>query len=300
MDLVTRAYSIPMRIPFRGLRVREGLLLRGPAGWGEFSPFPEYGPEIAHHWLAAAQEAAFQGWPAPLRDRIPVNTTIPAVDAETAHALAHGSGCSTAKIKVGDDKDLDRVAAVRDALGPQGKVRVDANGAWDVDAAVKKIRRLNRFSLEYVEQPVRTLNEMERLRRLIDVPLAVDESIRNGLDPTTDLREAADIVVLKVQPLGGVRSALALAESAGLPAVVSSALESSVGIAAGVALAAALPELPYACGLGTVTLMGGDVVTKSLIPSDGYLDVRPVEVADDLGGFETASENWVARMRAAQ
>ncbi|MEP6695872.1 MAG: o-succinylbenzoate synthase [Pseudonocardiales bacterium] len=274
-------YSIPMRTRFRGIDVREGMLLRGPAGWGEFSPFLEYPPQVARRWLAAAREAADDGWPSPLRDRVPVNVTVPAVGpAQAARIVRESGGCRTAKVKVAEagqplSADVDRVAAVRDAIGPAGSVRVDANGGWSVEEAVSAILALSRFGLEYVEQPCRSLHEMARVRRRVDVLLAADESVRNAEDPLRVAGlAAADIVVLKVQPLGGVRAALAVAQTCGLPVVVSSALETSVGIAAGVALAAALPELPYACGLGTGQLLAGDVVTESLLPVDGALPVR--------------------------
>lgn len=271
-------FVVGLRTRFRGVDRRAGVLLRGPSGWGEFSPFPDYGPRECARWLAAAREAARRPWPAPLRDAVPVNTTVPAVDPETAHAMVASSGCSTAKVKVaggGLAADVARVEAVRDALGPAGRLRVDANGGWDVDTAVRAIRALARYDLEYVEQPVPTLSDMAALRRRVDVPLAADESVRRAEDPLRVAGlEAADIVVLKVQPLGGVWSALQVAEAAGLPAVVSSAVETSVGLAAGVALAAALPELPHACGLGTAPLLRDDVVAHPLRPVDGHVPVR--------------------------
>ncbi len=275
-----RVFSIPLRTRFRRVDRREGVLIEGPCGWGEFSPFPEYPPAVCARWLAAAREAATRPWPAPVRDRIPVTVTVPAIGPEQAHAMVSASGCATAKVKVADPgqgpaEDLARVEAVRDALGRAGRLRIDANGAWDVDAAASMIRELDRFDLEYVEQPCATLEEMARLRRLVDVPLAADESVRTAEDPLRVAGlEAADLVVLKVQPLGGVHAALAVAEAARLPVVVSSAVETSIGIAAGVALAAALPELPYACGLGTVPLLAGDVVADPLTPVGGALPVR--------------------------
>jgi o-succinylbenzoate synthase len=279
VDLVTRPFTVPMRVPFRGVTERSGVLIRGPRGWGEFSPFPEYGSATTARWFEAALEAATGTWPEPRRSKIPVNVTVPAVDPDQAHSLVASSGCTTAKVKVGTDGDLARVEAVRAALGPHGRLRVDANAAWDVEGAERAIRALARFDLEYVEQPVAGLADMARLRRRVDVPLAADESVRTADDPQRIAGiEAADVVVLKVQPLGGVHRALAVAEAAGLPVVVSSAIETSVGIAAGVALAAALPELPYACGLGTVTLLGGDVVADPLIPRNGCVDVRRPEV----------------------
>ncbi|GAB3194474.1 o-succinylbenzoate synthase [Geodermatophilus arenarius] len=275
-------WSVPMRTRFRGIDVRDGVLVHGPAGWGEFSPFWDYGVRESRRWWSAAAEAALQGWPAPVRDAVPVNATVPAVGPERAHAIVTASGCRTAKVKVAEPgqtagDDLARVEAVRDALGPSGALRVDANAAWDVDTAVARIRELDRVGLEYVEQPCATLAELAALRRRVDVRVAVDEGVRRADDPLgVDLREAGDVVVLKVQPLGGVRAALRVAEAHGLPCVVSSALESSVGIAAGVALAAALPELPFACGLATVALLDGDVTDAPLLPVDGALPVtRP-------------------------
>ncbi len=273
-------FAIPLRTRFRRVEQRAGVLLRGPSGWGEFSPFPDYRPPYTSRWLGAALEAARERWPTPVRDRIPVNATVPAVDPDTAHELVAASGCATAKVKVAEpgqdhDADLERVEAVRDALGPAGRLRVDANGAWDVDTAARRLADLHRFDLEYAEQPVATLDEMATLRRRVDVAIAADESVRTADDPLRIAGlEAADIVVLKVQPLGGVRAALAVAEAAGLPVVVSSAVETSVGLAGGVALAAALPELPYACGLGTATLLDGDVVEDPLVAVDGYVEVR--------------------------
>jgi o-succinylbenzoate synthase len=280
-----KPFRVPLRLRFRGVTERTGILLRGPAGWGEFSPFPEYGPRYASRWLAAAREAALEPFPTPVRDRIHVNTTVPAVEAARAHQLAADSGCRTAKVKVaepGQDlaTDVERVAAVRDALGPDGRVRVDVNGAWDVETAVLAINRLDRAAggLEYVEQPCRTLEELREVRRRVRVPLAADESVRTAADPLRIAGlDAADVVVVKVQPLGGVRRALEVVETAGLPAVVSSALETSVGLAAGVALAAALPELPFDCGLGTGTLLAADVTGRPLLPRDGTLPVGRVE-----------------------
>lgn len=295
-------YAIPMRTPFRGIDVREGVLLRGPAGWGEFSPFWDYGARESAAWWRCAHEAAYDGWPAPVRDRIPVNVTVPAVGAERAAEIVRASGgCRTAKVKVAEPSQLGgeeeaRVAAVRDVLGPDGRIRVDANGAWDVDTAIRRIRALERAAggLEYVEQPCATLDELAAVRRRGDVPIAADESIRRAEDPLrVAVAEAADIAVLKVQPLGGVRRALEVAERCGLPVVVSSALETSVGIAAGVALAAALPKLPYACGLATVQLLEADVVAEPLVPVGGALGVvRPEPRGDLLARVAADADTW--------
>ena len=303
---MTLVYDLAMRVRFRGQTRRQGVLIRGAAGWGEFSPFPEYDDATCARWLAAARESADAGWPAPVRDRVPVNTTVPAVGPEQAHAMVRASGCTTAKVKVAEagqqlDDDIARVEAVRDALGPAGRIRVDANAAWSLDDAAEALQSLNKFDLEYAEQPVASLDDMAALRRRVDVPLAADESVRRAEDP---LRikglDAADIVVLKVQPLGGVRRCLDVAEACGLPVVVSSAVETSVGIAAGVALAAALPELPYACGLGTVSLLDGDVTTDPLLPVGGFLPVRAVAPDPSLvHATDDVRAHWLARMQAA-
>ncbi len=302
-------YAVGMRTRFRGITVREGVLVHGPAGWGEFSPFAEYDDAESAAWWRAAREAADTGWPSPVRDAVPVNVTIPAVDPATAHRLVTASGgCRTAKVKVaepGDDvgAEVARLEAVRDALGPAGAVRVDANAAWDVDTAVRRLRVLDRAAggLEYAEQPVPTVDELAALRRRTHVPIAADESIRRAADPLAVARAAAaDVVVLKVQPLGGVRACLDLAERVGLPVVVSSALETSVGLAAGVALAAALPELPYACGLATAQLLTSDVVAEPLLPVDGAIPVRrPVPDADRLAAAAAPADvrlRWLDRL----
>jgi O-succinylbenzoate synthase len=300
-------YSIEMRTKFRGITVREGALLRGPAGWGEFAPFAEYDPTECVPWLRAAREAADVGWPAPVRDRIPVNVTVPAVGPQEAYDLVRLSGCGTAKVKVAERgqslaDDLARVEAVRDALGKAGKLRVDANGGWGIDEAVAAIALLDRFDLEYVEQPCETVSQLATVRRKVEVPIAADESIRRATDPfLVASQNAADIAVIKVAPLGGVRAALEIVERIGLPAVVSSALETSVGIAAGIALAAALPELPYACGLATVALLEQDVVAEPFLPVDGYLTVRRPEPDSALMAAATAGAHsrgqWQARIR---
>jgi o-succinylbenzoate synthase len=301
-----RAFAVPMPVKFRGTTLRTGALLQGPAGWGEFSPFPEYGPRESARWLACALEAAAYGWPEPVRASVPVNVTVPAVDPEQAQAIVARSGCRTAKVKVAEpgqpeSADIDRVAAVRDAIGPAGQVRVDANGGWSVDQAARMLALLARFGLEYAEQPCATLAELAALRRRVEVPLAADESIRRAEDPlAVRAAGAADIVVLKAQPLGGVRSALQIATACGLPVVVSSAVETSVGLAAGVALAAALPELGYACGLATMSLLSGDVTAAPLAETEGELPVRPAPVDPAaVARFEVDPAGWRARLLAA-
>ena len=274
---------VPLRLPLGGQTFREATLVQGPAGWGEFSPLPGY-PCDPRRCEEAVREAVFVGWPAAVRTAIPVNALVPAVDAATAARLATeavAAGVTTVKVKVGGgplDDDADRVAAVRAALGPTGRIRLDANGAWDVDGAVDALARLEGFDLELVEQPVADLADLARVRRRVSVRVAADESLRSlGDARRLAALGAADAIVVKVQPLGGVRAALQVVEAAGVPAVVSSLYETSVGLAAGVALAAALPELPYACGLGTATLLAGDVVADPLVPERGMISVRRPE-----------------------
>lgn len=292
-DLLDRAHVvlIPMRVRFRGVESREALLVEGPCGWGEFAPFMEYSDVEAARWLAAAVETAYGDWPAPVRDAVPVNATVPAVGPGRVPAvLARFDGCTTAKVKVAEPgqtlaDDLDRVAAVRSAMGGRARIRVDANGGWSVDDALRALTRLARYDLEYAEQPCATVEELAELRRALarngtDVPVAADESIRKADDPLRVARlGAADIIVVKVAPLGGVGRALDIVEASGLPAVVSSALDTSIGISAGVALAAALPELEHACGLGTVGLFTSDVALPPLRPVGGVL--RPGRVRPD-------------------
>ena len=306
-------YAIGMRVRFRGLTEREGTLVRGPAGWGEWSPFWEYDAETSLAWLKAAYEAAFEPWPAAVREAVPVNCTVPAVGPTQARRIVEAAnGCRTAKVKVAETgqclaADLDRVAAVRDALGGDGRIRIDANGAWSVADAVAAIPRLEGAAggLEYVEQPCLDVTDLAAVRRRVDVPVAADESIRRADDPLrVATLEAADIAVLKVQPLGGVRACLRIAERIGLPVVVSSAVETSVGIAAGIALAAALPELPYACGLATVQLLAADVVAQPLLPVDGVVPVtRPEPTAELLAttaAGEATATRWVERRTAVE
>jgi O-succinylbenzoate synthase len=301
-----------MTTRFRGITVREGGLVEGDAGWGEWSPFVEYDAEVAEAWLRCAEEAAAGDWPDPVRWSVPVNATVPVVSPEAAHALVRGSGCATAKVKVADPgaalaDDLARVEAVRDALGPAGRIRVDANAAWSVDEAVVAIRALDRAAggLEYVEQPCPSVEDLALVRRRVEVPIAADESIRRAADPyrVRDLA-AADVAVLKVQPLGGVRACLRIAEDIGMPVVVSSALETSLGLAAGVALAAALPSLEHACGLATRSLLTADVASPSLVPVNGALTVVVPTVVPELLDAVAATPDraawWEARLAAVR
>jgi O-succinylbenzoate synthase len=302
-------YSIGLKNKFRGITVREGMLFEGPAGWAEWSPFLDYDDATCVSWLRAARESAVDGWPAPVRHVVAVNCTVPAVGPAKAAEIVRASGCGTAKVKVAEPgqtlaDDLERVEAVRDAIG-SGRVRIDANGAWSVDEAVKSLKALGRFDLEYVEQPCAAVEELAEVRRRTDVLVAADESIRRAEDPLLVKKlEAADIAVLKVQPIGGVRACLEIAEQIGLPVVVSSALETSVGIAAGVALAAALPELPYACGLATVSMFTREVVAEPLLPVDGFLPVKRVQpdpvLLEAARADEARTAVWEERMTRVQ
>lgn len=301
--------ALPMNVKFRGVLLREVMVFRGPAGWAEFSPFVEYDDVESARWLASALEAGWVGYPEAVRDWVPVNATVPAVAAEQVPSvLGAFDAVHTVKIKVAEagqslSEDAARVGAVRHAL-PDAKIRIDANGAWDVDQAVQALRELSVFGLEYAEQPVATIAKMAAVRRAMNgsVLIAADESVRKATDPLAVARAgAADLLVIKAAPLGGVRRALEIVAEAGLPAVVSSALDSSVGIRTGVALAAALPELPYACGLGTVSLMAGDVTEPSLVAVDG--GIRPREVVANpelLERFAASAERrdwWLERLR---
>lgn len=307
----TVVFDIPLTTRFRGITRRQGVLLQGPAGWAEWSPFPEYDDQEAASWLRAALEAATAGFPAAVRDQVPVNAIVPALPPEAAAERVRASGCTTAKVKVAEvgeslDDDVARVAAVREALGPSGLIRVDANGGWGVEQAATAIRELSQFGLEYAEQPCPGIDDLAELRRLlarrgIAVPIAADESIRRVSDPLR-IRDAgaADVAILKVQPLSGVRRCLELAEVLGMPVVVSSAVETSVGLRAGVALAAALPDLPYACGLETGSLLRGDVVTAPLLAHGGMLPVTDLVVDPAALERATADEQaagwWRARL----
>lgn len=288
-------FEVQLRTPFRGLSSRTGVLIRGRDehgndAWGEYSPFPNYRPWQRNLWWQAAMEAAQGQWPEPVRDHVTVNSIVPDVPVAQVAELASAGGCRTAKVKVGGycsiEQDALRVEAAAAALGPGGRVRVDVNGSWDVDDAVYCLgilelaaRRGGAEGLEYAEQPCASTAELAQLRRRVDTPIAADESVRLAEDPLEVVRaEAADVLILKVSPLGGVRRCLEIAEQAGRPVVVSSAMESSVGLAASVALARALPEVPYACGLGTSTLLATDTVAQSWVPRDGVMTAQPWDV----------------------
>lgn len=306
-DVLDRLHvvALPMRVRFRGITTREIALIDGPAGWGEFGAFPEYGPPEAAHWLAAGLDAAYRPLPPVRHTSIPINATVPAVPAAAvADVLARFPGARTAKVKVAEPgqslaDDVARVTAVR-ALVPT--VRVDANGGWSVDEAVTAARALTADGpLEYLEQPCATVPELAEVRRRVQVPVAADESIRKAEDPLHVVRSrAADIAVLKVAPLGGVRAMLAVAEQIDIPIVVSSALDSAVGIGIGLVAAGCLPSLPHACGLGTGGLFVDDVV-ETVAPVDGELPAAavvpdPARVAA-LAAAPERARWWIDRIR---
>ncbi|RJT83113.1 O-succinylbenzoate synthase [Arthrobacter cheniae] len=314
LAISARVVSIPMRVKFRGVLERESLLVRGPAGWGEFCPFLEYDDAESAPWLASAIEAAWFGFPSAVRTRVPVNATVPAVGPDAVEGVLSRFGAVGAvKVKVAEKgqslaDDVARIGEVRRLL-PDADIKVDANGGWEVGEALVALDALSRFDLQYVEQPVADIPglravRLELRRRGESVLVAADESVRRQEDPLLVAREdAADLLVIKAPPLGGVRRALDIIDRAGLPAVVSSALDTSVGIRAGVALAAALPDLPYACGLATVSLMAGDVADAPLVAQDGHLPVRDVAVSEEkLQRFAAAPARrqwWLDRLGRA-
>ncbi|WP_394939855.1 o-succinylbenzoate synthase [Psychromicrobium sp. YIM B11713] len=307
-----RVVALPMRNRFRGITSRETLLLRGPAAWAEFGPFAEYDDVEAARWLRAALEAGWSGFPPALRSSIPVNATVPAVAAAQVGSVLEAFGeVSAVKIKVAEpgqqlEEDLNRVAEVRRLL-PRAAVRIDANAGWSHSEALEALRRLVDFDLEYAEQPVAGIPGLARLREAlssarIELRIAADESVRKETDPLAVARQgAADLLVIKVAPLGGVKAALDIVSQAGLPVVVSSALDTSVGIRAGLALAAALPELPFACGLGTVALLAADVCDEPLTPRNGRIGLREaVPDPELLQRYRVAREReewWLERLR---
>jgi len=298
--------ALPMRVRFRGITTREAVVLRGPAGWTEFSPFVEYDDAEAAAWLRATVDF---GWTdhEPAADSVPVNATVPAIAADdVADLLARYPGCATAKVKVAEpgttvDDDVARVAAVRRVMGSDAAIRVDANGLWSVEQAAAALERLAPFDLQYAEQPCATVPELAELRTRIaglGVRIAADESVRKASDPLAVARAgAADVLVVKAQPLGGITAAGAVIADAGLPCVVSSALDTSVGLGMGAFLAAAAMTPGYAAGLGTAAMFAGDVTAEPLLPVDGRVPVRRVDVAVEMVERYAASPERTAWWR---
>ena len=289
-----RVVSLPLRNKFRGLTQREALIFEGPQGWAEWAPFIEYPDDEAALWLTAAIEFGHSELPELLGQKIPVNATLPAVAPDQVAAiLARFGSFATVKIKVAESgqsktDDIQRIKTVRE-IYPAAKIRLDANGNLEVEQALELIRDLNsqEIELEYFEQPVATIAELAEVKLTlakdrIPVRIAADESVRKVTDPLAVAQaNAADILVLKAAPLGGIYRSLEIAKDAGLPVVISSALDSSIGISMGAHLAALLPELNFDCGLGTAALMAGDVTRDPLMPVDGQIDVERVNVDEE-------------------
>lgn len=308
-------FALPLRVPFRGLDRREGVVFKGPSGWGEFAPFDDYSSERAARWLGAAIEAAWGQWPASVRESILVNAIVPDVDSGRAGALAREAvsefGCSTIKVKVGGSlaDDEARVVAVRDALdsaGIEGRIRLDANGAWSLDQAIASLRRLISYGIEYVEQPCAELEDVIRLRERVDVPVAVDEAIRQAPDPADlQLLGRVDYAIVKPMTIGGASATVRLADRLGIPVVVSGSLDTAIGLSSCLAAAAALPELPLASGLGTGALFARDLTRPVLLPRGGHIRVQryPPDLDALVAATEAVTEEraqwWRDRVRSA-
>ena len=297
-----RVIALPMKTKFRGINVREVALFKGEYGWAEFSPFLEYDDAEASHWLACAIEAATQPRPKLFRTSIAVNGTIPALNepADLKRVVDSFPGVTSFKVKVGNDlvEDLARVNVIRN-LQPQAKIRIDVNGLWSVDQAEAFLSAVG--DIEYVEQPCATIEELRELKSRTSVKIVGDEVLRKAADPfAIDLTGAIDYLMLKVQPLGGIKRAHALAKHHNLPVVVSSALESAIGINYGLTLAASFEEMNFDCGLGTGSLLASDVAHLPIV--DGKIEITEFE--PQLAGLDVASDRfewWKNRiMRTAE
>ncbi len=293
LDLILdslRVISLPMKVNFRGINHREVALFKGPQGWAEFSPFLEYSDEESARWLACAIEAATQAPPKLYRSSVGVNATMPALNGESeiAQILAGFPGCTTVKIKVGtnEKEDLERIATVR-KLSPQSKIRIDVNGLWSVDHAAKFLELCGQ--IEYVEQPCATADELRQLKSRVDVKIVGDEILRKSANLfEVELNGAIDILMLKVQPLGGIKNAHALAVHHKMPVVVSSALESAVGINYGLMLAASFEEMSFDCGLATGSLLTKNVADIPIV--DGKMEIKGFE--SNFNGLEVSAERF--------
>jgi len=293
LDLILdslRVISLPMKVNFRGINHREVALFKGPQGWAEFSPFLEYSDEESARWLACAIEAATQAPPKLYRSSVGVNATMPALNSESeiAQILAGFPGCTTIKIKVGtnEKEDLERIATVR-KLSPQSKIRIDVNGLWSVDHAAKFLELCGQ--IEYVEQPCATADELRQLKSRVDVKIVGDEILRKSANLfEVELNGAIDILMLKVQPLGGIKNAHALAAHHKMPVVVSSALESEVGINYGLMLAASFEEMSFDCGLATGSLLTTNVADIPTV--DGKMEIKGFE--PNFNGLEVSAERF--------
>ena len=298
-----RVLSIPLRDTFRGITIREVAIFRGSAGWSEFSPFLEYDDVEACTWMEAALEAANTPWPALYRDRVAVNATLPIVEVDqVAGILERFPGTTTVKIKVNDFESGAKVVEEVLNINPEMKIRLDVNGGWDSDIAISNLLEYHlRFGsvFDYVEQPCRTLAELRLVKAEVPIRIAADESIRKNLDSDfSNFSAYADLAILKWQPLGGFKRAHEIAAEIGLPVVISSALETGIGISHGLALAASFSAEPLASGLGTVALFEGDICEPAVLPQDGYIEVKRRE-PDLLERYLAAperAEHWKRRI----
>jgi O-succinylbenzoate synthase len=297
-----RVIALPMKTNFRGISVREVALIKGECGWAEFSPFLEYDDAEAAPWLASAIEAATTPRPKLYRTSVAINGTIPALNDpdDLKKVVDSYPGANTFKVKVGINlaEDLARVKFIRD-LRPQAKIRIDVNGLWSIDQAETFLSAVG--EIEYVEQPCATIAELRELKARTSVKIVGDEVLRKSVNPfEIDLVGAVDYLMLKVQPLGGIKRTHALAEHHKLPVVVSSALESAVGINYGLMLAASFEEMNFDCGLGTGSLLAADVARLPIV--DGKIEITEFE--PQLAGLDVASDRfewWKNRiMRTAE
>lgn len=273
--------SIPIKNNFRGLKVREIALFEGSHGWSEFSPFLEYSDTESAVWLKAAIEAANNPWPKPIRELVEINATLPNVPVnEVSTLLENFKGCSTIKVKVNDFVNDYLILQEVLRLIPDAKIRLDVNGKWNLGSAIENLRNFEREfpdQIDYIEQPCSDIADIASLRKECGLKIAVDESIRKNLDgELSKLQEVADVAIIKWAPTGGISAALDVIEKVNLPVVISSALDSSVGVSHGLALAMAVPNLYGACGLGTVGLLEGDVTSQPLLPENGFLSPRRI------------------------
>jgi len=288
MDFLEHAVvAIPTKTDFRGINIREAFLFRGSQGWSEFSPFIEYDDAESSTWLKAAIEGAYKPWPELKRTKVSINATLPRIASEkVASFMSNYSGCTTVKMKVNNfEDDADRLEALLDFM-PEAKVRLDVNGGWSLAQARAYIHDyFMRFGnvFEYIEQPCMELSDIAELKQEIPMKIALDESIRKFLDSDfKDISEIADVAIMKWAPSGGIESARKIIAEIGLPAVVSSALDTGIGISHGLALAASLPELDFACGLGTTALFVGDITDPSPRPIDGEIEVKAIAPKPEL------------------
>jgi o-succinylbenzoate synthase len=291
-----RVVALPTKTNFRGVTVREIALFKGEFGWGEFSPFLEYGADECVPWLQSAIAAATKVTPKLFREKIKVNGTIPALNnpAQIEEVVNSYDGVNTFKVKVGDNlsEDIARIAKIR-TLKPKAKIRIDVNGNWSVETAVTNLRAIyeNIGEIEYVEQPCSTIDELKRLKDQVKIPLKIagDEILRKAKDPMSlDLSDAVDILVLKVQPLGGIDRATEIVKHYGLPVVISSALESAVGINYGLKLAGSIENLELDCGLATGALLSADLAQLPII--NGEIDISDFE--PNFSGLEVSPDRY--------